>query len=119
LAKENVLLALESQVKQLKQEKVKCDAICDTSDPIDSSCDLVDDTSVDVNMSLSCSDTQTDDAPTDDPDDISKDESCSEGDELGCFEKYKKCIGSKILNKMGFEGKGLGNKVSKIPYKYV
>lgn len=33
-AKENVLLALENEVKQLSQEKAKCDEICDTSDLI-------------------------------------------------------------------------------------
>jgi hypothetical protein len=89
LAKKNVLLALESELQQLKQEKVKCDAIydtsdliqkivssCDTSDliqKIDSSCDtcfLVDDNNVDVHMSLSCIE-----APNDDSGDISKDES--------------------------------------------
>jgi hypothetical protein len=45
LVKENVLLALKSEVKQLKQEKLKCDSICDTSDliqKIDSSCDTSD-----------------------------------------------------------------------------
>jgi uncharacterized protein (DUF342 family) len=96
LAKENVLLALESEVKQLKQEKVKCDAICDTSDliqKIDSSCDtcyLVDDNNVDVHMSLSCFESPNDDAPNDDLDDISKDESLSEDDEIGFFEKSHK-----------------------------
>jgi hypothetical protein len=34
LAKENVLLALESEVKKLNQEKVMCDAVCGTSDLI-------------------------------------------------------------------------------------
>jgi hypothetical protein len=121
LAKKNVLLALESELQQLKQEKVKCDAICDTSDliqkivsscdtsdliqKIDSSCDtcfLVDDNNVDVHMSLSCIE-----APNDDSDDISKDESHNEADEIGCFEKHTKGIGSKLMNKMSFEGKGL------------
>ena len=84
LKKWNVLLALESEVKQLKQEKVKCDAICDTSDliqKIDSSCDtcyLVDDDNVDVHMSLSCSEAPNYDASNDDPGDISKDEFLSE-----------------------------------------
>ena len=32
LAKENVLLALENEVKILNQVKIMCDAICDTSD---------------------------------------------------------------------------------------
>jgi hypothetical protein len=80
LAKENVLLALESEVKQLKQEKVKCDAICDTRDMIQkigSSCDtcfLVDDNNFDVHMSLSCFEDPNDYAPNDDPDDIFKEE---------------------------------------------
>jgi hypothetical protein len=102
LAKENVLLALANEVKQLKQEKIKCDAICDTNDLINSSCDLVDDNNVDVHMSLSCSETQNDD-----PDDISKDESLTKGDVLGCFENYTKGIGSKLLNKIGYDGKAL------------
>ena len=41
LAKENVLLELANEVKRLKQEKVTCDAICDTSNLIDGSCDLL------------------------------------------------------------------------------
>jgi len=121
LAKKNVLLALESELQQLKQEKVKCDAICDTSDliqkivsscdtsdliqKIDSSCDtcfLVDHNNVDVHMSLSYSKTPNDDALNDDPD-----ECVSENVEIGCFEKHTKGICSKLLNKMGFEGKNL------------
>jgi predicted nuclease with TOPRIM domain len=59
LAKENVFSALTNEVKQLQQEKVKCDEMCDTSDliqKIDSSgdsCFLVDDNNVDVHISLS------------------------------------------------------------------
>ena len=43
LEKENVLLALEGEVRRMNPEKVMCDAICDTSDliqKIDSSCEL-------------------------------------------------------------------------------
>jgi hypothetical protein len=59
-------------------------------------------------MSLSCSETPNYYASNDDPDDIYKDEFLSKGDEVGCFQKYTKGIGSKLLNKIGFEGKGLG-----------
>ena len=38
-------------------------------------------------MSLSCYETPINDAPNDDPDDISKDVSFTRGDELGFFEK--------------------------------
>jgi len=63
---------------------------------------LVDDNNVDVHVSLSRSE-----APNDDLNDISKDESLSEDFEIGCFEKHTKEIGSKLMNKMGFEGNGL------------
>jgi hypothetical protein len=64
---------------------------------------LDNDNNVDVHISLSCFE-----APNDDPGDIFKDESLSEDDELGCFKKYTKGVSSKLMNKMGFEGKGLG-----------
>jgi hypothetical protein len=105
-----VLLALENGVKHLKQEKIKFDAICDTSDLIQNidSFYLVDDNNVDVHMSLSCFEAPNVDAPNHDSNDISKDESLSEYVEIVFFEKYTKGFGSKILNKMGFEGKMLG-----------
>ena len=54
----------------------KIDSSCDTSkliQKIDSSC-LVDDTNIDVHMSLSCFEDPNDYAPNDDPDDIFKEE---------------------------------------------
>jgi hypothetical protein len=56
---------------------------------------LVDDTSVDVHMSLSCSETPNDDASNDDPED----------DKICFFEKHRKGVGSIFLNKMGYYGK--------------
>jgi hypothetical protein len=69
---------------------------------------LVDDNNVDVHMSLSFSEAPNDVALNDDPNDISKDESLSEDVEIGCFEKYTKGVGSKIMNNIGYDGKGLG-----------
>jgi len=108
VAKEDVLLVLANEVKYIKQEKIMCDAICDRSDLIDCSCDLVNDKSIDANMFLSCSETPNDDSSNNDLDDIYKDEYLTEGDELGYFENHTKGIGSKIMNKMGYDGKVLG-----------
>jgi hypothetical protein len=121
LAKENVLLALEGEVRRMNPEKVMCDAICDTSDLLpkfDSSSDSGDLIDKDVHVSLSCYESQQND-PGDISEDethiedddsvvVSEDKSDNEDDELGCFEKHTKGIGSKLMHKMGFDGKCLG-----------
>jgi len=93
LAKENILLILESEVKK---GKVMCDAICDTSDfiqKLDSSCDtikLVDANNDDIHLSLSCYENHNDDY-------ISKGELYIDDDKISCFEKNTKGIGLKLM----------------------
>lgn len=64
---------------------------------------LVDINNDDVYVSLSCYEIHNID-----PDDISKGEPHIEDDKIGCFENHTKGIGSKLMNKMDFDGKHLG-----------
>jgi hypothetical protein len=93
----------------MNQEKLICDATCETSDLIqklDSSCNignLIDVNKYYTHVSLSCYETQNDDFG-----DIYASEPNMEDDEISFVERHTKGINSKLVNKMVFDGKDLG-----------